>query len=73
MIEALSITVKACAIISYAYSSYHGLQEGRTALHQALVLGIAERNLEFCRELISLGADVNIKDEVCVILKPAIT
>ena len=69
----LTITVKACAIMFYASSCYCGSQEGRTALHQALVLGIAERNLEFCRELISLGADVNIKDEVCVILKPAIT
>jgi ankyrin repeat protein len=40
------------------------LQEGKTALHHALVHGVVENDMEIAQHLIDYGADVNIKDEV---------
>ena len=40
------------------------LQDGRTALHVALVNGIVDNELDIARLLVNYGANVNIKDEV---------
>ena len=40
------------------------LQLGRSALHHAVLHGIATNNLTTAQQLISYGADVNAKDEV---------
>jgi len=39
-------------------------QDGRTALHHAVELGVASNDLQMARLLLSYGADANIRDEV---------
>ena len=39
-------------------------QDGKTALHHAILQGVAENDLDIARLLIQCGANVNIKDEV---------
>jgi len=39
-------------------------QDGRTALHHAMLYGIVNNDLSIVRCLIDRGADVNVKDQV---------
>ena len=39
-------------------------KKGRSALHHALTSATADENFELVENLIKLGANVNIKDEV---------
>ena len=39
-------------------------QDGRTALHHALVHGVVEGDMDTTQQLIDFGCDVNVKDEV---------
>ena len=40
-------------------------QDGRTAIHHAILHGVAENDLDIVKLLLGYGANVNVKDEVC--------
>jgi ankyrin repeat protein len=42
----------------------YSIQDGKTALHIALVHGIVDNDMDVVRLLVNYGANVNIKDEV---------
>ena len=48
-------------------------QDGRTAIHHAILHGVAENDLDIVKLLLGYGANVNVKDEVraheCTILE----